>query len=65
MENQDQSANEFKEIQEKIIELIVEIKIDIKNGEILRKLDNIKEEIKNAKSHHIVAAQIHNMTNII
>jgi len=38
--------------------------MDTKNGEIHRKLDAIQNEIQNAKSHHIVAAQIHNLNSV-
>lgn len=65
VEGQEQNLNDFKELQKTIIELIFDIKLDTKNGEINRKLDVIKEEIQNAKSHHIVAAQIHNLNNIV
>ncbi|MDD3262468.1 MAG: hypothetical protein PHR61_01370 [Candidatus Absconditabacteria bacterium] len=64
VEGQEQSANDIKTLQKTIIELIFDIKMDTKNGEIHRKLDAIQNEIQNAKSHHIVAAQIHNLNSI-
>lgn len=65
VEGQEQSINDIKTLQKTILELIYDIKLDIKNGEIKRKLDTIQEVVQNAKSHHIVAAQIHNLNNIV
>lgn len=65
LEGQEESVNDIKMIQKTIVELIHDIKFDIKNFEIKRKLDTIQEVVQNAKSHHIVAAQIHNLNNIM
>jgi hypothetical protein len=65
IEGQSNAANELKDLQKIIIELIQDIKLDIKSGELKRKLDTILDEIHHAKSHHIVAANINNLSNIV
>jgi hypothetical protein len=65
IEGQSNAANDLQDLQKIIIELIQDIKLDIKSGELKRKLDTILDEIHHAKSHHIVAANINNLSNIV